>query len=107
MPGTDWFRYNGAKFGGGVRLASGLQERERSQMRASSLALLVVGGFLLAGCADLNTTQQRVLTGGAIGAGVGTVGTLMTGGCVACGAAIGGAVGAGAGYVVDQMEKKD
>jgi hypothetical protein len=29
----------------------------------------------------------------------------MTGGCVACGAAIGGAVGAAGGYVYDQIEK--
>jgi len=43
----------------------------------------------------MNDTQQRtsrvVLAGAAIGRGRHTV---MTGGCVACGAAIGGAVGA-------------
>mgnify|MGYP001172707797 CR=1 FL=1 len=76
-------------------------------MRASTFAAIAVGGVLLAGCSDMSQTQQRVVSGGAIGAGVGVVGTVITGGCVACGAAIGGAVGAGAGYVVDQVEKKD
>jgi hypothetical protein len=53
----------------------------------------------------MSRTQQRTLSGAAIGAGVGTVGTAMTGGCVSCGAAIGAGVGAGAGYVIDRMEK--
>jgi osmotically inducible lipoprotein OsmB len=59
----------------------------------------------LSACSDMNKTQQRTLSGAGIGAGVGAAGTLMTGGCVACGAAVGGAVGAGAGYVYDQSEK--
>ncbi|MFD2207518.1 hypothetical protein [Kiloniella antarctica] len=53
----------------------------------------------------MSDTQQRVLSGGAIGTGVGVVGTALTGGCITCGAVIGGAVGAGAGYVVDLHEK--
>lgn len=61
--------------------------------------------LLLAACSGMNRTEQRVLSGGAIGAGVGAAGTVLTGGCVSCGAAIGGAVGAGTGYVVDQIEK--
>ncbi|ABC21789.1 outer membrane protein [Rhodospirillum rubrum] len=68
------------------------------------LALLTLTGALfVGGCSNLSPTQQRMLTGGAIGTGVGAVGTALTGGCVACGAAIGGAVGVGAGYVVDKM----
>ncbi|HVY13261.1 MAG TPA: hypothetical protein VHB73_06840 [Alphaproteobacteria bacterium] len=75
--------------------------------RRISLALLAAPLCLMLGaCSDLNTTQQRVLSGGAIGAGVGTAATLVTGGCVACGAAIGGAVGAGAGYVYDKTHNK-
>ena len=53
----------------------------------------------------MNSTQQRTLSGGAIGAGSGAVITAITGGCIWCGAAIGGAVGAGAGYVYDQVKK--
>lgn len=70
-------------------------------------ALLVIAALLsTSACSNMNSTEQSVLSGGAIGATVGTVGTLATGGCVACGAAIGGAVGAGAGYVIDKTKKK-
>ncbi len=64
------------------------------------LACLCVA--LLAGCSNLSQTQQRTLSGAAIGAGVGTATTLVTGGCVSCGAAIGGAAGAAGGYIYDK-----
>lgn len=70
---------------------------------ASALAALCL--LTLGACSDMSRTQQRTLSGAAIGAGVGTVGTVMTGGCVSCGAAIGAGVGAGAGYAIDKMEK--
>jgi osmotically inducible lipoprotein OsmB len=63
------------------------------------IPLLLAGALVLGGCENMDAQSQRVLSGGA------TV-TVVTGGCVACGAAVGGAVGAGVGYVVDQMEKK-
>ncbi len=66
--------------------------------------VLIAGLLSLTACSDLNKTQQRTLSGGAIGATVGTVGTVITGGCIACGAALGGAVGAGAGYVSSKMK---
>lgn len=69
-------------------------------------ALMLVAALTLGGCSGLSNTEERVLSGGAIGAGVGAVGTVLTGGCISCGAAIGGAVGAGAGYLIDQNEKK-
>jgi hypothetical protein len=53
----------------------------------------------------MNNTQQRALSGGAIGAGTGAAVTAISGGCVTCGAVVGGAVGTGAGLVYDQMEK--
>ena len=59
----------------------------------------------LTSCAGMNDTQQRTLSGGAAGTVIGAAGTVMTGGCVACGAAIGGAVGAAGGYVYDQVQK--
>jgi osmotically inducible lipoprotein OsmB len=68
-----------------------------------TLAILCLVG--LASCSGMNDTQQRTLSGGAAGTAIGAVGTVMTGGCVACGAAIGGAVGAAGGYVYDQIEK--
>jgi len=66
-------------------------------------ALLAV--TTLGACTNMNTTQQRTLSGGAIGAGTGAVVGAMTGGCVSCGAVVGGAVGAAGGYVYDQMNK--
>lgn len=61
---------------------------------------------LLTACSDMNRTEQRVLSGGAIGAGTGAAVTVLTGGCVACGAAIGGAAGAAGGYIYDKVEGK-
>ena len=76
----------------------------KTVMLGSAVLLLTV---TLAGCTGMNDTEQRTLSGGAIGAGVGTVATLATGGCIACGAVVGGAVGAAGGYVVDQIDKSN
>ena len=62
-----------------------------STIRMTAIAAALTLG--LGACSDLSNTQERTLSGGAIGAGVGAVGTVVTGGCVACGAAVGGAVG--------------
>lgn len=67
---------------------------------AATLASLSLGA-----CSNMNTTQQRALSGAAIGAGAGAVGTAVTGGCISCGAVVGAAVGTGAGLVYDQMNK--
>jgi hypothetical protein len=71
----------------------------------AKVGILLIGLLALSACDNMNSTQQRVLSGAAIGTGVGAVGTVMTGGCVACGAAIGAGVGAAGGYIVDQMNK--
>ncbi len=47
---------------------------------------------------------ERALSGGAIGAGVGVAGTVLTGGCVACGALVGGAVGAVVGALTSDKQ---
>lgn len=76
--------------------------------RSAGFAIPVVlaGALLLGGCENMNKQSQRMLSGGAIGAASGVAVTVITGGCVACGAAVGGAVGTGVGYVVNEMEKK-
>jgi hypothetical protein len=56
--------------------------------------LAVAAMAVLAGCTDLNDTQQRALTGTAIGAGTG----LVVGG-IAGDAGVGAAVGAGVGLL--------
>ncbi|WP_431269825.1 YMGG-like glycine zipper-containing protein [Dankookia sp. P2] len=64
-------------------------------------ALLALG---LAGCADMNSTQQRTLTGGAAGAAGGALIGAMAGNA-GLGALIGGAAGAGGGYLFDQSKQ--
>lgn len=78
--------------------------KTKASIFARSLAIGVCI-LSLSACSGMSSTQQRTLSGAGIGAGVGTVGTVMTGGCISCGAAIGAAVGAGAGYVYDQNQK--
>ena len=73
-------------------------------MKRMALPVLLIAALGLGACSGLNKTQERTLSGGAIGAGVGAAGTVLTGGCVACGAAVGGAVGAGVGYIYDQTQ---
>ena len=73
-------------------------------MKIKSLISIGVCVLMLSACSNMNHTQQRTLSGAGIGAGVGAVGTVMTGGCVSCGAAVGAAVGAGAGYVYDKTK---
>lgn len=78
----------------------------KTPSRLGYVGLVAVCLLGLNACSELSTTQQRVLSGGAIGATAGAVGVALTGGCVACGAALGGAVGAGSGYVYDYFDKK-
>lgn len=81
-----------------------LLPRSASSLARASFLLVCLAS--LGACSELNTTQERVLSGAAIGAGVGAATTIMTGGCISCGTVIGGAVGAGAGYAYDYFEKK-
>ncbi len=74
-------------------------------MRKTTTILVVASALGLSACSGLSDRDQKMLSGGAIGAGVGAVGTVITGGCVTCGAAIGGAVGTGAGYIMHENEK--
>jgi hypothetical protein len=53
----------------------------------------------------MDNTDQRVLSGAAIGAAAGAGTFWATGGCVTCGAVIGTAAGAVGGYVIDEMNK--
>ncbi len=72
----------------------------------SARAAIVVSLLGLTSCANMSDMQQRLVTGGATGAVVGTVGTVITGGCIPCGTAIGAAVGVAGGYIVDQIDKQ-
>ncbi|MFA5183540.1 MAG: YMGG-like glycine zipper-containing protein [Syntrophales bacterium] len=68
------------------------------------LALTLAALLLVSACAGMDTTTQRTLTGGAIGAGSGAL--IGAGaGSAATGAAIGGGAGLLGGYLYDQYQK--
>jgi len=56
------------------------------------------------GCSGMSSTQQRVLSGGAIGAGSGAL-IGWAAGSPAAGAAIGAGAGALGGFLYDQYQK--
>jgi len=71
-------------------------------------AALAVSGLLLAGCAGLNNTEQRVLTGATIGAGAGAGLGAVTGGLsIPAGAIIGAGAGAVTGLAVDLIKQPE
>jgi hypothetical protein len=74
-------------------------------MKKTVLTVLCIAALPLAACSNMNTTQQRTLSGAAIGTGAGMATAAVTGGCVSCGAAVGAAAGAAGGYIYDQMNK--
>jgi hypothetical protein len=81
-----------------------------ADVRASTglnLAALALSGLLLAGCAGMGDTEQRVLTGAAIGAGAGAGLGAVTGGLsIPAGAIIGAGAGAVTGLAVDVIKKQ-
>ena len=68
------------------------------------IILLLVAALFLGGCANMSNTQQRVLSGGAIGASSGAL-IGWAAGSPAAGAAIGGGAGMLGGFLYDQFEK--
>jgi len=66
------------------------------------IALIIV--LISWGCAGMSDTEQRTLSGGAIGAGAGAVVGAISGHTV-MGAAIGAAAGAAGGYLYDKNQK--
>jgi len=66
--------------------------------------LVMITAVVLGGCSGMSPTQQRVLSGSAIGAGGGAL-IGWAAGCPGCGAAIGAGAGAVGGYAYDQYEK--
>ncbi len=71
------------------------------QTFAKIVAVLALAGFVAA-CG--NTTEERALSGGGIGAGVGAAGAAVTGGSAVAGGLIGGAAGAAAGALTDEED---
>jgi hypothetical protein len=65
-------------------------------------AVLVGGAGALTACSNLTPTQQRTLSGGAIGAAGGAVVSAIVGGTILLGTAIGAGAGAVAGAVTSR-----
>lgn len=73
-------------------------------MKRYVTAVILAISLTFAGCAGMSDTQQRTLSGGAIGAGAGAVVGAIAGN-TALGAAVGAAGGAAGGYLYDRYEK--
>jgi uncharacterized membrane protein len=70
-------------------------------------AALIASFVMLGACSDMNSTQERTLSGAGIGAAGGAVIGAVAGGNPLAGAAIGGAAGAAGGYLLDQSQKHE
>lgn len=71
--------------------------------------LMIAGMFLVmaSGCADMSTTQQRTLSGAAIGTAAGYALGAMTGMSKGTGMAVGAAAGAAGGYIYDKYKENE
>jgi hypothetical protein len=82
-----------------------LSATKMHKTKTSRIAALGLCALLLTGCSSMTHTQQRVISGAALGAAAGVGVTAATGGCISCGAAVGTAVGAVTGYIVDRANQ--
>ncbi|HUN44560.1 MAG TPA: glycine zipper family protein [Acetobacteraceae bacterium] len=71
-----------------------------------SAAALLICSVMLSGCTGLNDTQQRALTGTAIGAGGGAI-LGAIGGNAGLGAVAGAAAGLAGGLIYDSVKKNE
>ncbi len=73
-------------------------------MKKITIVTLLIISLALGGCSGMSDTEQRTLSGAAIGAGAGTAIGAVSGN-TAWGAAIGTAAGAAGGYLYDRHQK--
>jgi hypothetical protein len=79
--------------------------RKEEEMTLARILLLVVVLGAAVGCANMTPTQQRALSGGAIGAAGGAAVGAIVGGSPALGAVVGGAAGTAAGALWEDIHK--
>ncbi len=70
-----------------------------------TFAFVILAFAFTFGCAGMSHTQQKTLSGGAIGAAGGAVLGAVVGGSPAIGAAVGGAAGASVGYLIGEHDE--
>ena len=75
-------------------------------MKIKTLIVSFLLAVFLFGCSGMSTREQRVLSGGAIGAGTGAVIGAVVNRSVAGGALIGAAVGALGGLILDESTRR-
>jgi osmotically inducible lipoprotein OsmB len=71
-------------------------------MKSRRTIALIVVALCTSGCTGMSSTQQKSLSGGAIGAGGGALIGEVAGGHPAVGAVVGGAAGALTGYILGE-----
>ncbi len=76
-------------------------------MKKILLLVPVCAALTMTGCSNMNTTQQRELSGGAIGAAAGAGITAIAGGNPIWGAIGGAAAGVLGGYIYDKNQKSN
>jgi osmotically inducible lipoprotein OsmB len=69
-----------------------------------AVIMFLLAGLFVGGCSGMSYTEQRVLSGGAVGATGGAI-IGAAAGSAAVGAAAGGGAGLLGGYVYDQYQK--
>jgi hypothetical protein len=74
-------------------------------MRVLKVFLIVALICSLCGCAGMNTTEQRVLSGGAIGTAAGIGAAAIIGAPLFVGAAAGAAAGAVGSFLLDEVQR--
>jgi hypothetical protein len=70
------------------------------------ISLMIITCLIFGGCAGMSQTEQRTLSGGAIGAAGGAIIGAIAG-SAGLGAAIGGVVGAGGGYLYGKHKESE
>ena len=87
--------------------AATITSRGRFAPHAGRIAALpVVAALLLGGCSNLNSTEQRALTGTVGGAGIGAI-LGAIGGNAGLGAVVGAGAGLAGGLIYDHVKKEE
>lgn len=71
-----------------------------------TVSVIGMSAVILSGCSSLDSRDQRILSGGALGAGVGVAAGALTGGSWLAGGLLGGAAGAAIGAFTDEDQVK-